>query len=204
MLFLQEPMEIQNKIRESSKKMSSESSKALKELALAIKTMADPSAANPHVENSKTAINDLKTALKAATLENVDVLAIIPIASVASILIEITRCVEKISDSVHKLADLAHFKSVDPTVSPEKPQLLHRGTVKPVLLEGDSDGDDHVVITVHENYVDSRENRGTVKPVLLDGDSDDHDVITVHGNNVDSQENEVSQAPNTAQRLGQV
>ncbi|KAE8125198.1 hypothetical protein FH972_020031 [Carpinus fangiana] len=170
---IQEPSEIQNKIRESSKKMSSESSKALKELALAIKTMADPSAANPHVENSKTAINDLKTALKAATLENVDVLEIIPIASVASILTEITRCVEKISESVHELADLAHFKSVDPTVSPEKPQLLHRGTVKPVLLEGDSDSDDHVVITVHENYVDSREN-------------------------------EVSQAPYTAQRLGQV
>jgi hypothetical protein len=171
---LQEPLEFRNKIQELSKKMSSESSKALKALALAIKTMTDPSAANPHVENSKTAINDLKTALKAATLENVDVLAIIPFASVASILIEITRCVEKISESVHELADVAHFKTSTverPTVSPEKPQLLHRGSVKPVLLDGDSDGDD-VVITVHEKNVDSRE--------------------------INEQ---VSQAPNTGQRL---
>jgi hypothetical protein len=88
------------------------------------------SAANPHVENSKTTINDLKIALKPAMIENhIDVLAIILRASVASILIEITRCMEKITESIYELCQLAHFKSVEPTISPERPQLLHRGSV---------------------------------------------------------------------------
>lgn len=127
--------------------MSSESSKALKALASAIQTMTDPSAANNHVEMSKTAIKELKIALKDdSVLENVDLVAIIPIASVTSMLTEITRCVERISESVHELASLAHFNGVEPTVSPEKPHLLHRGSIKPVL---DGDDHDHVIITIH-------------------------------------------------------
>ncbi|XP_041027178.1 aluminum-activated malate transporter 8 [Juglans microcarpa x Juglans regia] len=147
---IQAPLEFRNKIRESTTKMSSESSKALKALASAIQTMTDTSAANTHVEMSKTAIKELKIALKDYSVlpEKVDhIVAIIPIASVTSMLIEITRCVERISESVHELASLAHFKGVEPTVSPEKPHLLHRGSIKPVL-DGD-DHDDHVIITVH-------------------------------------------------------
>ncbi|KAG7961512.1 hypothetical protein I3843_09G020900 [Carya illinoinensis] len=147
--YIQAPIEFRYRIRESTTKMSSESSKALQALATAIKTMTDPSAANSHVEMSKTAINELEIALKADSivLENADLLAIIPIASVTSMLIEITRCVEKICESVHELSCLAHFKSVvEPSVSPEKPQLLHRGRIKP-LLDGDS-STDHVTITV--------------------------------------------------------
>ncbi|XP_062167942.1 aluminum-activated malate transporter 8-like [Alnus glutinosa] len=145
---IQAPLEFRNIIRESSTKMSSESSKALKELALAIETMTDPSAANPHVENSKTAINDLEIlALQAATTENrEDVLAIIPIVSLATKLKEITKCVEKISESVHELSRLAHFNSVEPTISPERPQLLHSGSIVPV---SDGDSTDHVAVTVH-------------------------------------------------------
>ncbi|KAG2683114.1 hypothetical protein I3760_10G017400 [Carya illinoinensis] len=144
---IQAPLEFRNKIRESTTKMSSESSKALKALASAIQTMTDPSAANNHVEMSKTAIKELKIALKDdSVLENVDLVAIIPIASVTSMLTEITRCVERISESVHELASLAHFNGVEPTVSPEKPHLLHRGSIKPVL---GGDDHDHVIITIH-------------------------------------------------------
>lgn len=137
--------------------MSSESSKALKALASAIKTMTDPSTANFHVENSKTAINDLKIALKDTSVETpADLQAILPIASVASTIIEITRCVEKISESVHELSSLAHFQSFEPTVSPEKPHgLLHRGSIKPVL----GSGGEHVVITVHPTSTHSLENK---------------------------------------------
>ncbi|KAK9985987.1 hypothetical protein SO802_030938 [Lithocarpus litseifolius] len=104
-------MEFRNKIRKPSKKMCSEASEALKALALSIKTMTDTSAAKSHVENSKTAIDELKLVLKAVSLENADLLAIIPIASVASILTEITKCVENIYESVHKLSCLAEFKT---------------------------------------------------------------------------------------------
>ena len=137
--------------------MSAECGKALKALATAIKTMTDPSTANPHVENYKVAMKDLKFALKAASLENTDFLAIVPAATVASILVEIVKSVEKISEAVHELSQLAHFnKTVEPTVSPEKPQqLLHRGIIQPV---SDADGNDNVVITIHEISTDSPEN----------------------------------------------
>ncbi|KAK7839034.1 aluminum-activated malate transporter 8 [Quercus suber] len=147
---LQAAMEFRNKIGKPSKKMCSEASKALKALALSIKTMTDPSAAKSHVENSKTAIDELKLVLKAVSLENADLLAIIPIASVASILTEITKCVENIYESVHELSCLAEFKSisVESAASLEKPQaqllVLHCGSIKPAL-DGDND---HVIITV--------------------------------------------------------
>uniref|UniRef100_A0A5B6YRQ4 Putative aluminum-activated malate transporter 2-like n=1 Tax=Davidia involucrata TaxID=16924 RepID=A0A5B6YRQ4_DAVIN len=52
---IQTPLEIRVKIQESCTKMSSESSCALKELALAMRAMIEPSTANTHIENSKIA-----------------------------------------------------------------------------------------------------------------------------------------------------
>ncbi|KAF8403376.1 hypothetical protein HHK36_011478 [Tetracentron sinense] len=138
------PPEFQRKIQDSCTKMSSESGKALNALASAIKTMTHPSSSDPHVVNSKTAADDLKTTLETALLENTNLLEIIPAATVASLLVEIVTYTDKIAESVHELARLAHFKSVDPTVTPEKPQLFHRGTIKPL---SDMDGP-HVFITV--------------------------------------------------------
>ncbi|XP_015900377.3 aluminum-activated malate transporter 8 [Ziziphus jujuba] len=143
---IQVPAEFVRAIEAPCTKMSSASAKALKALASSIKTMKIPIAANQHVEDCKCAVQDLKTAMESVALESLDLLAIIPAATVASVLVEIVNCVEKISESVNELSQLAHFKKVDPTVSPEKPHLLHRGTVNPVL-DGDSVHD--VVITVH-------------------------------------------------------
>ncbi|GMI96712.1 hypothetical protein like AT3G11680 [Hibiscus trionum] len=143
--------EFKGKIEGSCTRMSAECGKALKALATSMKTMTDPySSANSHVENSKAAMKDLKFALKAATLENADLAAILPAATVGSILVEIVKCVEKISEAVQELSLVAHFekKKVEATVSPEKPpQLLHRGIIQPVA---DADSNDNVVITVHE------------------------------------------------------
>ncbi|XP_022746870.1 aluminum-activated malate transporter 8-like [Durio zibethinus] len=151
---IQASEEFKSKIEGSCKRMSTESGKALKALATAIKTMTDPSTANfGHVENSKVAMNDLKFALNAASLQNADFLAIVTAATVASILVEIVKSVEKISEAVHELSQ-AHFnKIVEPTVSPEKPQqLLHRGIIQPV---SDADGKANVFITIHEVSTDS-------------------------------------------------
>ncbi|XP_010247137.1 PREDICTED: aluminum-activated malate transporter 8 isoform X2 [Nelumbo nucifera] len=136
--------EIQRKIQDVCVTMSSESGKALMELSAAIKAMTHPSLADLHVENCKNAARDLKTTLKTALLENSDLLGVIPSATVASLLVDVVVCTEKIAESVHELAKLAHFKTVEPTVTPEKSQLLHRGTVNP-LAETDSP---EVVITI--------------------------------------------------------
>ncbi|KAG6693825.1 hypothetical protein I3842_09G021000 [Carya illinoinensis] len=149
---IQPPPEIRNKIRESSTKMCLELSQALRALVSSIKTMTDPSAADPHVKCSKTSINDLKIALEAASeLENVDLLAIIPIASVASILTEIAKCVERISELVHELSLLAYFKSAA-TSDQQEPagSGLHRGSVRPVL---DDDSDRTITIIVQATNV---------------------------------------------------
>ncbi|XWS66557.1 hypothetical protein CRYUN_Cryun05aG0209900 [Craigia yunnanensis] len=154
---IQESQEFKSKIEGSCTRMSAECGKALKALATAMKTMTDPSSANSHVENSKAAMKDLKFALKVASLDNADFLAIVPAATVTSILVEIVKCVEKISEAVHELSQLAHFKkTVEPTISPKKPQqLLHRGIIQPA---SDADGNDNVVITIHEISTDSSEN----------------------------------------------
>lgn len=117
-------------------KVSSETSKALRTCASAIRLMTEPSSATLYVENSKSAVEELKAAMGAVQLEDgVDLLGIVPAATVASVLIGVADRVEEISEAVIELAHMAHFKAaVKPTVAPEKqPHLLHRGVVKPVV-----------------------------------------------------------------------
>lgn len=149
------------------KALSSESGKALKALATAMKMMADPSSSSHrHLNAAKSAINDLKDALKSATAlisndpsSSNDLLAIIPDATVACKLIEIVKSVENLSESVGELSVKAHFKKVEATVSPEKPQLLHRGTIKPVAeVEEELP---HVVITVEDCSPEKEGSSGT-------------------------------------------
>lgn len=157
-IILQASLEFKCKVQEPCTKMSSESNKALKAVSSSMKTMTSPSAAKSHIENSKTAINDLKVALEIVSLEDMELLAIVPVATVAAILEEITKSVEKIYESVSELSQLAHFKSVvEPNVSPEiKPTLLHRGIIKPVVDNIDNAAA-HVEITIHEISTDSPE-----------------------------------------------
>ncbi|XP_059645971.1 aluminum-activated malate transporter 8-like [Cornus florida] len=155
----QAPSEIQRRIKAPCTKMSSESGKALKQLASSIRTMTQPSSPNLHVEIAKIAIDEFNSAMEAASPESTQLLQVIPSVTVASILIEIINCVEKIEESINELSQLAHFKSSVElsTVTPERPQFLHLGSIKPVR-DGDGDGDGdggHVVITVRGTSPDS-------------------------------------------------
>ncbi|KAL1338317.1 hypothetical protein AAHE18_10G203500 [Arachis hypogaea] len=135
---IQECMELRCKFEEPCKIMSSESSKALKAISSSMKTMTAPSAAKCHIENSKTATKLLKVALETISLEDAQLIAIIPVVTIASILEEITKTVEKVYDSASELSNLAHFKNVESNVSPEKqppPHLLHRGTINPLVRQ---------------------------------------------------------------------
>ncbi|KAA8549959.1 hypothetical protein F0562_001633 [Nyssa sinensis] len=71
---IQAPLEIRVKIQESCTKMSSESSYALKELALAIRTMIRPSTVNAHIANSKIAAINVKSLLKTGLWQDTDLM----------------------------------------------------------------------------------------------------------------------------------
>ncbi|GKV29757.1 hypothetical protein SLEP1_g38656 [Rubroshorea leprosula] len=114
--------EFQAKIKESCRRMSAQSGNALRELAIAIKTMTEPySSTETSLNASKSAIRSLKTALKGLSFDAPDLLAILPAATVASVLVEVVKCVEKISTSVHELSNLAHFKTLEPLAKELKP-----------------------------------------------------------------------------------
>lgn len=134
MNLLQVASELQLKIQPECVKMSRESSKGLKELAKAIKNMRFPSAAvEVHLQNSKAAADEVKNIMgnyptKPHLQEMVSILV------VASVLIDITKFVEKISVSVNDLSQKAGFKKPDEAAA-----------VKPV-----DDGDAQVVVDIVE------------------------------------------------------
>ncbi|EOY33299.1 hypothetical protein QUC31_019015 [Theobroma cacao] len=143
---IQTPAEIRGKIQGPCEKASRESSKALKELASAFRKMVRTRSAILHIASSKTTAEELKNLLKQSVWGEADVLEIIPAASVASLLLEIIECIEKIAEAVYELAKVASFRNRDATVLPERPDLLHQGAVQQV-----SDIDMlHHVITIAE------------------------------------------------------
>ncbi|XP_050291010.1 aluminum-activated malate transporter 7-like [Quercus robur] len=70
--------EFGRKIQEPSTKICSESGKALRELASAVKKMNQPTSVNAHIENTKTAIENLKFMLDTYHLEDANLQEIIP------------------------------------------------------------------------------------------------------------------------------
>ncbi|KAJ1384566.1 Aluminum-activated malate transporter [Sesbania bispinosa] len=134
----QTPYELRSRIQEPCTNISLESGKALKEASLLVKNMTKSSTPNLHVTNAKNAAESLRSVLRANPWEGADHLEIIPAATVASLLIDIVTCVEKICEAVEELASLANFVP--------SAELLHRGTVQPI---SDHDGSVHV-ITVSE------------------------------------------------------
>ncbi|KAK8515695.1 hypothetical protein V6N13_139336 [Hibiscus sabdariffa] len=128
--------EIPGKIRETCTEMSLECGRALKELAFAIKTMVKPFAAHVHIENSKSAAKNFNSLLQSSGLwgDNMDLLQLVPMATVVSLLIDVINCTEEIAESVHELASMVNFEAVESTVPPEKPET---GQSKPVKSSDD-------------------------------------------------------------------
>ncbi|XVF05080.1 hypothetical protein REPUB_Repub05bG0140400 [Reevesia pubescens] len=144
--------EIRSKIQETCTEMSLESGKALKELALAMKTMVKPFAADIHIENSKSAAKNLNSLLKSGLWDDeMDLLEVVSVATVASLLIDVVTCTEEIAESVHELASMVNFQAVEPTVSPEKPE-----TGQPQIVKSSNDSNCPTVIIVIDEP--SREN----------------------------------------------
>lgn len=122
--MLQVSPEIRNRIEESCSKLSLESGKALKALASDFRTMTKSPSADPHIANAKAAAKSLKSLLKSGLREDIDLLEVVPAATVASLLLDVVNCTEKIVESVYELGSLANFETVEATVSPEKSHEL--------------------------------------------------------------------------------
>ncbi|KAM7502353.1 hypothetical protein LguiB_001257 [Lonicera macranthoides] len=119
---IQTPQEIRAKIQDTCKEMISESSNALKEVALSIQTMTRSFTVDSHIMNARFVATSLKSLLETGLWEEdtTNLLEIIPVTTVASLLLDIVTCIEKIVELVHELAPLARFKNADPAKLPEK------------------------------------------------------------------------------------
>ncbi|KAJ7948059.1 Aluminum activated malate transporter family protein [Quillaja saponaria] len=140
---LQTPPQIRSKIQEPCIKMSSETGRALKELAVAIKTMTPSSSAQSHIAKAKIAAMNLKSMLKTVIWEEINLLEVIPDATVASLLVDIVSCAEKLAESTNELASLAKFKRMDHKVTPEEPTCTREKPMHPCT--SDTSGTHHVI-----------------------------------------------------------
>ncbi|XP_052192058.1 aluminum-activated malate transporter 10 [Diospyros lotus] len=127
---VQVPGSVKNNFREVCIRVSSHSSKVLKELVVTMKTMTKSSTTDLTVGEMNFAVQELQNALKSlpiqllfptisannATAETtteqfaVPLIKILPLATAMSLLIEIAARIEGIVDQVDELADLAEFK----------------------------------------------------------------------------------------------
>ncbi|KAJ0480675.1 putative aluminum-activated malate transporter [Helianthus annuus] len=108
-------------IKEPCMTMSSEVGKVLKELGSSLKLMIYPSSSAVHIKNCKEAVEELNTALRASMVAEYDIQEIIPVIASTSILVEIIKCVETISEAIEDLSKQAHFLNIG------LPQMLVNG-----------------------------------------------------------------------------
>lgn len=108
------------KIQDACLNLTSESAKAMNKLAFAIKTMTTPRSVGSHITKSRIAGNNLKSLLNTCLCKESDMLDVIPVVSVASLLVDAVSCTEKIVESVQELASLAKFKNMKPRKAPSR------------------------------------------------------------------------------------
>ncbi|MCD7446540.1 hypothetical protein HAX54_009223 [Datura stramonium] len=106
--------EVRTRIQEPCMKVSTECGHVLKELASAMKTMTYPLTITVHIDNAKLAAENLKSLLQTnSSWEEMNFSDIIPIATVASLLIDIVSYTIKMVESFDQLATLARFKKTN-------------------------------------------------------------------------------------------
>ncbi|CAI9105762.1 OLC1v1004770C1 [Oldenlandia corymbosa var. corymbosa] len=143
------PRGIREKFRDPCTNMCKESGQALKELSLAIRKMTMPSSPSDHVMNSKMAAQNLKSLLTSDSWEkDTNLLQVMPLAAIASLLIEVVLSVEEIAESVNELASMANFSSsLDKNNVPNTTEEFSGGERK--CKENQMSGClDHVIIPV--------------------------------------------------------
>ncbi|OMO62698.1 Aluminum-activated malate transporter [Corchorus capsularis] len=141
-------LETRGKIKEACMKLSCESGKALKELASALRTMTQPPSQCPHIAKSKNAANSLKSLLKTGLCKDIDLQEIVAVATVASLLLDVLSCTERISESVHEIASLARFKSLEDDKVADGAKINQKGQVNNKPCSNSIEQPNHHVITI--------------------------------------------------------
>ncbi|KAK6235266.1 hypothetical protein SCA6_010603 [Theobroma cacao] len=129
---IQTPLEIRKRIEEPCMTISTETGKALKELASIMNDMIESTSANIHLANSNSAAENLKSVLKTEIWDDTDLLEMAPAVAVASLLLDIVTCTQSLVEAVDELASLARFKKLDSTMTQEQRNSFRRGTVQPI------------------------------------------------------------------------
>ncbi|KAK6247448.1 hypothetical protein QUC31_019013 [Theobroma cacao] len=129
---IQTPLEIRKRIEEPCMTISTETGKALKELASIMNDMIESTSANIHLANSNSAAENLKSLLKTEIWDDTDLLEMAPAVAVASLLLDIVTCTQSLVEAVDELASLARFKKLDSTMTQEQRNSFRRGTVQPI------------------------------------------------------------------------
>ncbi|EEF48661.1 conserved hypothetical protein [Ricinus communis] len=127
---IQNPSDIRRKIQEPCRQISSECGKALKELASSIVGMTRTNLDTCHIANSKLAAENLKSIVKKGQWGESDLLYVIPTAALASLLLEVIECTEKVAEAVHELALLAGFRSMEIIVLTESISQINPANVE--------------------------------------------------------------------------
>lgn len=118
--------EFRKKIRSACAEMSSESAKALSDLASSIRSMKSPTIATLHVADALAAAGKLKAAVPIGGASLSDV---VRSATTASLLAQVVKCTSQIAGAVEELARTARFKKPKPQA--KKPEPVADGETPP-------------------------------------------------------------------------
>ncbi|KAG6412141.1 hypothetical protein SASPL_124810 [Salvia splendens] len=145
--------EFSAKIRQPCVEMSTESGKALAEIAAAIKKMRrPPQSVEAHVQSAKSAADRLRSVLQNSSLPpKPDLQDVASLLVAASVLIDVIRCADGIAAAVGELAREAGFEGLKTTEAAAA--VNRRGIVSPV------DDGDHVVVEIQAAAADSPEKK---------------------------------------------
>ncbi|XP_042455422.1 aluminum-activated malate transporter 10-like [Zingiber officinale] len=111
---LELPDSVRSHLADAYLKLSSDSAKVLKELAGSFKSMRKPSSVNYLVKDMKNTADELQTALSSVPQEaTVLIMETLPLITVASLLIEISKRVEGVAVATKGVTGLSCFRPSD-------------------------------------------------------------------------------------------
>nr|AQQ72607.1 zinc/iron transporter [Medicago truncatula] len=137
--FTKTPKEIKSKIQEPCIKMSMETGKALKQLSISIHKMVPPTSAETHIATSKIYATNLRSMIKTKLWEDTNLFEVVPVVTVASLLLDVVSSTEKLAESIQELSILAKFKNKESKVAADDEKEIPQTC-------SDSSGPQHVII----------------------------------------------------------
>ncbi|XP_057450455.1 aluminum-activated malate transporter 2-like [Lotus japonicus] len=139
------PLEIRSKIQDPCMKMSTELGMALKELAVSIQKMIPPCAAEPHIAISKIAAAKLRSMIQTGLWEGTNLFEVVPVVTMASLLLDVVSCTERLAESIQELSSLAKFKHKESKIAAENSENPHDQEEAPQSASCDNRGPHHVI-----------------------------------------------------------